>query len=160
LAQVFACEFPDDLWFDVGRDVWVAQLPSGILRLGMTDPAQTRAGKILHVRARAGKTVQEGKNVATIESAKWVGPFPAPLSGSVVRVNEDVLADPNTINRDPYGEGWIVEFRANSQWPAPHLIKGSDVVPLYRVKLQEEGITCMRCVPLDGDSLEESDSSF
>ncbi len=153
MAQVFACEFPDDYWFDVDKDVWVAPMPSGVFRLGMTDPAQTRAGKVLHVRAREGKTVKEAKNVATIESAKWVGPFPAPFDGSIVKVNQHVLRDPNIINRDPYGEGWIVEFRASTPWPTPHLIKGSEVASLYRVKLQEEGLTCIRCEPVENDSL-------
>lgn len=153
MSQVFACEFPDDLWFDVKRDVWIMRLPCGTLRLGMTDPAQTRAGKILHVRARGGKIVTAGKNVATIESAKWVGPFPAPVDGKVSRVNERVLADPNTINRDPYGEGWIAEIDpVSDRWPQDEFIPGSDVAPIYRIKLEEEGITCMRCAPLQDAS--------
>ena len=160
MAQVFACEFPDDFWFDVDKDVWIFPLPSGVLRLGMTDPAQTRSGRILHVRAKAGKTVKEGKNVATIESAKWVGPFPAPFEGSIIRVNEKVSADPNIINRDPYGEGWIVEFRAGTSWPSPHLIKGVDVAPFYRNKLKDEGITCIRCEPVDSDSPERFNDAF
>ncbi|WP_028963015.1 biotin/lipoyl-containing protein [Sulfobacillus thermosulfidooxidans] len=158
MSQVFACEFPDHLWFDVERDVWIESLPSGTLRIGMTDPAQTRAGKILHVRGRPGKSVKAGKNVATIESAKWVGPFPAPVDGTVVRVNEIVLKDPNMINRDPYGEGWVAELQPGDEWLSPHLIKGADVAAIYREKLQEEGITCMRCAPIE-ETMSDSDDA-
>ncbi|MHB1612329.1 MAG: glycine cleavage system protein H [Sulfobacillus sp.] len=152
MSTVFACEFPDHLWFDVERDVWILALENGFLRLGMTDPAQTRSGKVLHVRARAGKTQPIGKSLATIESGKWVGPFPAPVAGTVVKVNQAVLADPNLINRDPYGAGWLVEIQPeNPDWHRPDLVLGEDVAPLYQSKLKEAGLTCMRCAPLDGE---------
>ncbi|PSR34217.1 MAG: glycine cleavage system protein H [Sulfobacillus benefaciens] len=152
MSMVFACDFPDHLWFDVERDVWILPLDNGLLRLGMTDPAQTRSGKVLHVRARAGKTQPVGKSLATIESGKWVGPFPAPVAGTVVNVNSRVLKDPNLINRDPYGEGWLVEIRPEpSDWHREDLKIGSEAATFYRPKLQEAGITCMRCAPMAED---------
>ncbi|PSR35134.1 MAG: glycine cleavage system protein H [Sulfobacillus thermosulfidooxidans] len=157
MAQVFACEFPDVYWFDVERDVWVMPQPSGQLRMGMTDPAQTRAGKVLHVRAKTGKTVVEGQNLATIESAKWVGPFPAPCEGLVVAVNPIVMTDPNEINRDPYGQGWIVELQPSSDVWSSTLMTGPKAIDAYREKLRAEGLTCMRCVPPSDDLSPESE---
>lgn len=147
MAFVFACELPDDVWFDVERDVWVKEDPDGVVHLGMTDPAQTRAGKILYVRARVGKKVQVGKSLATVESAKWVGPVPSPLDGEVIAANPEVLRDPNVINRDPYG-AWLVAFRPTSDVGQFGLLRGDAAVSAYRTKLQAEGLTCMRCADL------------
>jgi glycine cleavage system H protein len=151
MSQVFACEFPDDFWFDVAQDVWIEVRPEGHLRVGMTDPAQTRAGKVLHVRAKTGKTLKAGKNVASIESAKWVGPFPAPFDGTVIAVNSAVLDGPNLINRDPYGKGWIAELVSLDPDWQKSVTLGKNVGEVYRAKLQEEGLTCMRCAPLPED---------
>lgn len=146
MAMLFFCEFPDHLWFDVDRDVWIEPLPDGRLRLGMTDPAQTRSGRILHVRARPGKRVQEGKSLATVESGKWVGPFPSPVDGTVVAINPAVLQDPNVINRDPYGAGWLVELRPQGDWHRPGVYPAAEAVEVYRPRLKEAGLTCLRCV--------------
>lgn len=145
MAYVFACELPDHLWFDVERDVWVEDLPDGTVRMGMTDPAQTRAGRILFVRARAGKRVAVGKSLATVESAKWVGPVPSPLAGTVTAVNPALVADPNVINRDPYGSGWLVELRLESPLGESGLLRAESAQAAYRQKLKAEGLTCMRC---------------
>jgi glycine cleavage system H protein len=155
VAFVYACELPDELWFDVERDVWVGELSSGTVRMGMTDPAQTRAGRILYLRIRAGRAVALGKSMATVESAKWVGPVPSPLEGTVVAANPDVLADPNLINRDPYGAGWLLEFRpADPVLAQSGLLRGEAAVSAYREKLKAEGLTCLRCA--DPESGEEA----
>lgn len=148
MAFVYACELPDHLWFDVERDVWVEELGDGLVRLGMTDPAQTRAGRILTLRLKAGKHLVVGKSVGTVESAKWVGPIPSPLAGVVVEVNPQVVKDPNTINRDPYGSGWLVTFRPEQSLQSYGLMRGKPAQEAYRQKLRAEGLTCMRCAPL------------
>lgn len=153
MAFVFACELPDDLWFDVERDVWVGDMGNGTVRMGMTDPAQTRAGRILYLRIRAGKAVVAGKSVATVESAKWVGPVPSPLAGTVVAANPEVLEDPNLVNRDPYGSGWLLEFHpADTAFDQSGLLKGDPAVRAYREKLKAEGLTCMRCAEPNGET--------
>ncbi len=161
MAYVFACELPDHLWFDVDRDVWVEERSDGTVRMGMTDPAQTRAGRILFVRARAGKRVPQGKSVATVESAKWVGPVPSPLTGTVTQANPEVLADPNIINRDPYVSGWLVEFRPEIPLSESGLLRGEPAQAAYRQKLKAEGLTCMRCADLpEAAEGPESGSTF
>lgn len=150
MAYVYACELPDDMWFDVEQDVWIKPNGDGTVRMGMTDPAQTRAGKILQIRIRAGKTVKQGKSMATVESGKWVGPVPVPFAGVILEANAVVSADPNMINRDPYGAGWLVVFRPEapeSEWPTIGLKRGDQAVEAYRVKLSEEKLTCLRCEP-------------
>lgn len=148
MAFVFACELPDHLWFQVDQDVWIQPDPAGGIRMGMTDPAQTRAGKLLYLRVRSKKRVGAGQNVATVESGKWVGPVPAPLAGVVGEANPAVLADPSLVNRDPYGEGWLLTFHPDApeaEWEVLGLRRGAAAVDPYRAKLQAEGLTCVRC---------------
>ncbi|HET8577637.1 MAG TPA: glycine cleavage system protein H [Methylomirabilota bacterium] len=142
------CEFPEDLWYDVDRDVWARFEADGTVTLGMTDPAQTRCGKVVSVRFKAvGRRVARGQSAATIESAKWVGPFPAVLSGVIVATNEatfqrDILA----ANKDPYGSGWFVRLgpeRLEEERDA--LATGRTAVERYRERIDSNGINCMRC---------------
>src|SRR3990172_9800345 len=103
------CDLPPDLLYDVTRDVWIRPMPDGSITLGMTDAAQTRSGKVLHiVFKKPGRHLDAGQSAATIESAKWAGPFPTPVAGTVVETNEATFAaDVLIANRDPYGAGWI-----------------------------------------------------
>lgn len=151
MAFVFACEFPDDLWFHVEQDVWLDLLPDGTARVGMTDPAVTRAGKILHVRIRAGREVEAGRSVASVESGKWVGPVPSPLPGHVLEANPAVLDDPSLINRDPYGAGWLATMRpavGPEEFGRLGLLRGADALAPYTEKLRTEGLHCIRCADL------------
>lgn len=149
MGEVNACQIPEELFYDVERDVWLRFEPDGSVVAGMTDPAQTRAGRILHVQPRpAGKLVQRGRSAATIESAKWVGPFPMPLTGIIAEVNAAVVADPNLINRDTYGGGWIVRLRpTNLDAERGELSTGADALARYQARIEQLGITCIRCEP-------------
>jgi glycine cleavage system H protein len=64
-----------------------------------------------------GQEVKQGKSVATVESSKFVGPVPAPVTGVLLRANDKLASDPNLAIADPYGEGWIAEIQA-SAWDA------------------------------------------
>lgn len=142
-----ACEIPEDLYYDVARDVWVRQQPDGTVTLGMTDPAQARCGKLVNITFKGvGRTLRRGQSAAIIESAKWVGPFPTPLTGVVVAVNEDFRRDILLANRDPYGRGWLVRLRP-TQWEAERvfLMDGPAALEAYRRKLDELGVHCIRC---------------
>src|SRR3970282_2699143 len=80
--------------------------------------ARHLAGTIVAVTPKkAGRAVPKGQSVATMESSKWVGPVPAPVSGEIVEVNENVRKNPRIVNEDPYGAGWLVKLRP-SAWGA------------------------------------------
>ena len=108
----YACDIPEDLYYDVERDVWI-RFEGDIATLGMTDVAQTRCGKFAALSFRdVGKKVAQGKALVTIESAKWVGPFPAPFSCEIIATNEEGFArDILLANKEPYTEGWLVKVR-------------------------------------------------
>ncbi len=86
-----------------------------VATIGITEYAAEKLGDIVFVDLpKAGSTVAEGKVVGEIESTKSVGELFAPVNGKVVESNEAVVASPELVNSDPFGEGWLikVEFDA------------------------------------------------
>ena len=143
------CAFPDGLLYDVAQDVWVRFENDGTVTCGMTDPAQTRGGKLIHVQFRTvGKQFARGRAVATIESGKWVGPFPAPLSGELIATNQAAFArDVLIANRDPYDAGWLVKMRPTNLDAERDFLVGSETAfAEYQKKIEELKINCMRCM--------------
>lgn len=142
------CEFPTDCYYDVEHDVWVRREEDGCVTMGMTDPAQAQCGKFVHIRFKAaGRQLQRGQSAATIESAKWVGPFPTPLSGEIVTINEaEFKRDILLANKDPYGTGWLVRLKPakiEEEWP--HLLPHDQAFERYKEKIVERGMQCYRC---------------
>ncbi len=147
MAMLNGCEFPDDLLYFVERTqmTWV-RLEGDELRVGLTDPAQTRAGKILHVRIKAAGTARErGKPLATVESGKWAGPVMAPVSGVVVEPNPEVEKDPGLLNTDPYGKGWIVRLKPTQPAEVAELLRKEGALAKFREILERDNIHCLRC---------------
>jgi glycine cleavage system H protein len=144
----FGCVIPDDLLYDLDRDVWVRRLENGEVECGMTDVAQTRCGRFVQVSWKhPGKQVKQGRPMAVIESAKWVGPFPAPLSGQITGDNRMAFEnDVAVANRDPYGTGWLIRLQPSDfDGESGHLVDGEAAFEHYRKIIEEEGIRCFRC---------------
>jgi glycine cleavage system H protein len=80
--------------------------------VGITDYAQTQLGDIVHVDLpEVGKRIQQGKEIAAVESVKAANELYAPISGEVTGVNPALADDPTKINADPMGEGWFYKLR-------------------------------------------------
>ena len=144
----YACDIPEDLTYDIQRDVWI-RFEGDVATLGMTDVAQTRCGKIAAISFRdVGKRIAQGKTLATIESAKWVGPFPAPFSCEIVETNENGFArDILITNKDPYGIGWLVKVRPlDLENESSQLVTGDEAVEKYKTRIQELKVNCLRCI--------------
>jgi glycine cleavage system H protein len=137
------CDLPEDLYYVVDKHVW-ARRDGDLVTVGMTDVAQNLAKTIIAVTPKApGRSVAKGRNVATVESGKWVGPVPAPVSGEIVEVNTALTASPALINADPYGEGWVARLRpADWDAEAADLATGPDGIEAYRRFLDDQGIAC------------------
>jgi glycine cleavage system H protein len=143
VSLVNSCNIPEDLFYVVSKHVW-ARRDGDLVTIGMTDVAQNLAKSIIAVTLKKpGRTVARGRNVATVESGKWVGPVPAPVGGEIVEVNEALTTSPGLINSDPYGEGWVARLRPGD-WDADaaDLVSGTDGVEAYRRFLDSEGISC------------------
>ena len=99
--------FPDELRYTETHE-WV-RAEDGRLRIGITDHAQSELGELVYVDLpETGRHVAAGETVAEVESTKSVGEVYAPVAGTVVAVNRALADDPELVNRDPYGEGWIL----------------------------------------------------
>jgi glycine cleavage system H protein len=143
VSLVNNCNLPEDLYYVVEKHVW-ARRDGDLVTVGMTDVAQNLAKTIIAVTPKAaGKPVKKGRNVATVESGKWVGPVPAPVSGEIVEVNDALATSPSLINSDPYGAGWVARLRP-SDWHADavDLAFGAEGIEAYRQFLDAEGIAC------------------
>lgn len=141
------CVVPDDLLYDVDLHVWV-RLEDGIAVLGMTDVAQTMGGRVVQISwKKTGRSYARGRSLAVIESAKWVGPFPTPLTGELLSVNAGAFAaDIAVANRDPYGAGWIATLRPSAlDAEGGHLVDGTVAFARYQSLIEERGIRCFRC---------------
>ncbi len=144
MATLNNCNLPEDLYYLVEKHVWLKRTGEGPVTVGINDVAQNLAGPIVSCTTKkAGRSVPKGQSLATIESSKWVGPVPAPVAGEIVEVNEAVKKAPGLLNRDPYGEGWLVRLMP-AAWDADKgdLVTGSQGLEAYRAYLEAQGIAC------------------
>jgi len=88
-----------------------ARIEGNRVVVGVTSHAQEALGDVVFVELpKVGATVTSGKQFGVIESTKAVSELYSPLSGKVVKVNDALTDNPQTINSDPYGAGWIIEL--------------------------------------------------
>jgi glycine cleavage system H protein len=102
--------YPDDLKYHAEHD-W-ARIDGGEAMLGITWFAQDALGELVHYEPpNEGDTIAKDSAYGEVESVKAVSDVIAPLSGEVLEVNAKVVDEPETVNEDPYGEGWLVRIR-------------------------------------------------
>jgi glycine cleavage system H protein len=102
--------YPDDLKYHKEHD-W-ARIEDGEAILGITWFAQDALGELVHYEPpNEGDTIMRDSAYGEVESVKAVSDVVAPLSGEVIEVNQKVIDEPETVNADPYGEGWLVRIR-------------------------------------------------
>lgn len=102
---------PDDLRYTAEHE-WVRELGDGVVRVGITDHAQTQLGEVVFVQLPdVGSDLTAGAAVGEVESTKSVSEVVAPVAGTVTSVNSAVADDPAAVNTDPYGAGWMFEVR-------------------------------------------------
>ncbi|MCW2607990.1 MAG: glycine cleavage system protein [Frankiales bacterium] len=110
---------PDDLQYTAEHE-WV-RLTDGTARLGITAYAQEALGDIVFVTLPAvGTELEAGQSLGEVESTKSVSDVYAPFAGTVAAVNDALDGNPELVNADPFGEGWMVELR-----PAAGAVEGA-----------------------------------
>ena len=104
-------ELPGDLQY-TGDHEWLRREDDGSVTVGITDHAQQALGDLVYVELpEVDQDVESGGDMAVVESVKAASDVYAPISGTVIAVNETLSDDPEVINSDPYGEGWIVRLQ-------------------------------------------------
>jgi len=125
--------YPDDLRYHPEHD-W-ARVDGDEAVLGITWFAQDALGELVHFEApEVGATLSKDASYAEVESVKAVSDVVSPLSGEVLEVNQKVVDEPETVNEDPYGDGWLVRIRIADPGEAGALLD----VEAYRAHVAEQ----------------------
>jgi len=116
--------YPDDLLYHAEHD-W-ARLDGETATFGITWFAQDALGEVVFFEApKVGAQVEKDETYTEVESVKAVSDVFAPLSGEVVEVNQALAGSPETINEDPYGEGWLVRVKLSNPAETESLMDAS-----------------------------------
>jgi glycine cleavage system H protein len=108
---------PDNLRYSSDHE-WVKVEENNRVRIGITDFAQDALGDVVYVELpEVGRAVEVGQSISEVESTKSVSDIYAPVTGVVVEVNADLGDEPERLNNDPYGDGWIcvIELGAGAE---------------------------------------------
>jgi len=108
---------PADLLYARSHE-WIRAEDDGVV-IGITEYAQDQLGEVVFVELpEVGTAVDVDEELGTLESVKAVSEFLAPVAGEVIEVNERLEDEPNLVNGDPYGDGWLVKISGSSEGDA------------------------------------------
>jgi len=106
-------DIPAELRYTAEHE-WVHRAGEDIVRVGITDFAQSSLGDVVYVQLpEVGTEITAGESFGEVESTKSVSDLYAPVSATVSAVNTELEGDPQLVNSDPYGRGWLLELRAD-----------------------------------------------
>lgn len=126
--------FPDDLLYSPTHE-W-ARVEGNRVVVGITDYAQSELGDVTYLEfPKIGDVVEMGKPFGIIESVKADEELYAPVSGTVVAVNQNAVDHPEIVNDDPYGDGWLIAIEMSD----PDELKSLMSADAYRQMLEREG---------------------
>ncbi len=146
MSEYRGCELPEELWYDLDY-LWASPNDDGTFTIGLTDPAQTMAGRVVAATFRKlGTHRAAGRHLGTLESGKWVGGIPAPFDGTIERVNPAVVANPGLVNVAPYTDAWLIALLPDDMQAAyQHLRHGPEAIAALRAWIDKYDLQCMRC---------------
>ncbi|WP_339878993.1 glycine cleavage system protein GcvH [Pseudidiomarina gelatinasegens] len=114
---------------------WVRNDGDGIFTVGITEHAQDLLGDMVFVELPdVGANVAAGDDVAVAESVKAASDIYAPIAGEIVEVNEDLEDAPETVNNDPFGDGWLFKIKAEDPTEVESLLDAEG----YQAVIDEE----------------------
>jgi len=126
---------PPDLRYTKTHE-WVRTLQDGTVEIGITDHAQHALGDLVFVEVpESGRTVALGEPCAVVESVKAASDVYSPVAGVVAAGNPALAAEPEALNNDPYGKGWLMRLQPTKGAATAELMSAAD----YQKLLQTEG---------------------
>jgi glycine cleavage system H protein len=130
VARVQDHEFPEHLLYDVENQIWYEPLGDGTLRAGFTSWAVVLMGDVLvFTPKRLNHTFDKDRWFAMVEGGKWVGAARAAFDGTVVTQNDKLIARPELLMSDPFGEGWMLIVRPAAEDWRSGLVTGATIGP-------------------------------
>ena len=125
---------PEELRYTEEHE-WIATHGENTVRVGITDYAQEQLGDVVFVQLpEVGHTVAAGDTFGEVESTKSVSDLYSPVDGEVVAINDTLVQTPDSVNNDPYGEGWMVEIRLSD----PEALEGLLDADGYKALVEKE----------------------
>ena len=147
--EIDHCVFPDDLLYDLENNTWLRIEDNGEVTVGVTSVLPAIAGKLTLARLKSAEVaIQRGQSLGTLESLKFVGPVPSPVSGILLKTNGLIVDRPRLINDSPYEEGWIASLKPSHLALERILLsKSSESKTLLIKKIAEFHVRCFKAFP-------------
>lgn len=116
---------PEELYYTKDHE-W-AHVDENIVTVGVTEYAQQTLGEIVYIELpESGQKVTQGEAFGVVESVKAVSDLYAPVSGTVIEVNEELLEDPGQLNDDPMNEGWLIRIEMDNERELANILHAQD----------------------------------
>ena len=147
--EIDHCVFPDDLLYDLENNTWLRIEDNGEVTVGVTSVLPAIAGKLTLARLKSAEVaIQRGQSLGTLESLKFVGPVPSPVSGILLKTNGLIVDRPRIINDSPYQEGWIASLKPSHLALERILLsKSTESKTLLIKKIAEFHVRCFKAFP-------------
>jgi len=147
--EIDHCVFPDDLLYDLENNTWLRIEDNGEVTVGVTSVLPAIAGKLTLARLKSAEVaIQRGQSLGTLESLKFVGPVPSPVSGILLKTNGLIVDRPRIINDSPYQEGWIASLKPSHLALERILLSKSTESKILLVKkIAEFHVRCFKAFP-------------
>ena len=131
-AHLAGVEYPEHLLYDIENQIWYAALDSGTVRAGFTAWSARLMGDVLvFTPKRIGRDFERNRSFAVVEGGKWVGAARAAFDGIVVAHNEQLVRQPELMNSDAYGEGWMLIVQPSHEHWREGLVTGPQIAPAF-----------------------------
>lgn len=128
VIELEGLRFPADYYY-LPDHVWLRVEKNGTTSIGIDDFEQKAAGQIVFTDLPdVGTRIKQFETLACIEGKKLIVEVISPISGTVIRINEDILDDPSLINEDPYFKGWMVRVKPDDLKELKNLIHGEESI--------------------------------
>ncbi len=125
-------EIPQDLRYSPTH-TWLERNSEGYMRVGITDYAQQELGDVVFVEMpEIGRNYAEGEECGLVESVKSASDIYSPIAGEVIAVNDAVVDDPENINQDPYGDGWLFQIKPGEDNESAELVDAKEYEELIQ----------------------------
>ncbi|MES2284440.1 MAG: glycine cleavage system protein GcvH [Bacteroidota bacterium] len=125
-------QFPENLLYTKDHE-WVKN-DGDFIYVGITDFAQKELGDIVYVEVETqGEILEQHQVFGTVEAVKTVSDLFLPMSGEITEVNSKIITNPELLNKDPYGEGWIIKIKTNNTAESSNLLYAAEYKKLIGI---------------------------